>query len=386
MLPTKAADAKLTTSTCRTPAIITSDTISKVLRQVRAQNLLECKLPTDAPVALFYDLDVFDDTLDRLKEAFGPRFYHCIAVKSCSHGPILRDVYRRHGVGVEAASMGEVMLGLEAGFEPSQMVFDSPCKTHRELAWALEQRIPCNLDNFAELGRAATIMQELGRAEGAGDASTLVGLRVNPLVGAGTIAALSVSTADSKFGIPLSDLDAILAAYEAHPWLNSVHVHVGSGGMATAVLLAGVKAVVGVAEAVNARWRARLATDEAFAATHAGRPSQVHCLDIGGGLPVNYWSDSAECSEPQEVVSFGAYAEELRAEVPALFLDPATEGGSFTRVITEYGQSATAKAGFLVSEVEFVKGPPERPIFMAHFGADTNVRQVQQLHTIIRHS
>lgn len=57
-----------------------------------------------------------------------------------------------------------------------------------------------------------------------------VGLRVNPLVGAGRIAELSVSTLQSKFGVNLVDGHdrEIVDRFRRYPWLCGLHIHVGS--------------------------------------------------------------------------------------------------------------------------------------------------------------
>jgi diaminopimelate decarboxylase len=58
-----------------------------------------------------------------------------------------------------------------------------------------------------------------------------VGLRINPQVGLGTIKEMSTSGATSKFGIALNDYkESVLKAYERNPWLNGIHIHVGSQG------------------------------------------------------------------------------------------------------------------------------------------------------------
>ena len=51
-----------------------------------------------------------------------------------------------------------------------------------------------------------------------------MGLRINPMVGAGQIAALSVSTPDAKFGVSITQKDALLAAFRDHAFLTCVHV------------------------------------------------------------------------------------------------------------------------------------------------------------------
>merc|ERR1719230_135929 len=129
----------------------------------------------------------------------------------------------------------------------------------------------------------------------------VIGMRVNTLVGAGEVAALSVAVQDSKFGIPLSSANEsqILEAFVRHGWLNCVHVHIGSGGMARQTLVTGIRAAFDFARRVNAR---------------VGR-RQVTVLDIGGGLPVNYSSDAWRSDK---VPTFAEYAEELRREIPGL--------------------------------------------------------------------
>jgi diaminopimelate decarboxylase len=50
-------------------------------------------------------------------------------------------------------------------------------------------------------------------------------------VGAGSIKEMSTSAATSKFGIGIDgDIERIYNAYLERPWLNGIHVHVGSQG------------------------------------------------------------------------------------------------------------------------------------------------------------
>ena len=65
---------------------------------------------THAPVAQFYDLDLLDWHIGNLKASFGPTFHHRAAIKSASVAALVKHIYKKHGLGVEAASIGELLL------------------------------------------------------------------------------------------------------------------------------------------------------------------------------------------------------------------------------------------------------------------------------------
>mmetsp|Transcript_16242 Transcript_16242/g.37429 ORF Transcript_16242/g.37429 Transcript_16242/m.37429 type:complete len:475 (+) Transcript_16242:85-1509(+) len=304
----------------------------------------------DKPVALVYDLDAWEGGLQSCIASFGPNCLHAIAFKSNAVVSMLQTAVEL-GLGAECASIGEVLHAQAVGFPLDRIVFDSPCKTRAEILWALQNGLHLNIDNLIELERVVELVNKVG-----GSPKGTIGLRINPLVGAGQIAALSVSTSESKFGISCEDMDGICAAYSKHAWLTSLHVHTGSGGMALQTLVSGVQAAIAVAKQVNDRLGRR----------------QITVLDIGGGLPANYLSDDVATDS---CPSFADYAEALRKECPGLLA--ADDERIFDRVVTEFGQSLNAKGGFLASRVEYTKltSSGEAQVNVIHFGADTCVRQ-----------
>merc|ERR1712232_997028 len=96
---------------------------------------------------------------------------------------------------------------------------------------------------------------------------------------------------------------------------------------------------------------------------------QVTILDIGGGLGVDYMSETC----PDHV----AYAADLRAAIPGLLKQKAGDDALFDKVITEFGQSLNAKGGFIASRMEYVKATADdvAQIAVCHFGADMCPRQ-----------
>ncbi len=149
---------------------------------------------------------------------------HTIAAKAITLRPVLAR-FAQAGFGCEVASPGELELALAAGFPAERIVFDSPAKTTTEIERALALGVSFNIDNFEELAR---VDQAIARVEGH---RSVIGMRLNPQTGAGTIGAMSTATTTSKFGIGLADhRDEIVDAFADRPWLTQLHVHSGSQG------------------------------------------------------------------------------------------------------------------------------------------------------------
>ncbi|XP_032232816.1 diaminopimelate decarboxylase isoform X2 [Nematostella vectensis] len=296
------------------------------------------------PVGLFYDLDEFEANVDRVTEAFGQGCLHAIAVKA-NPVPALLDLVNKKGQGAECASIGEVLNALKVGFPAERIVYDSPVKTRPELKFLMEQGVHLNVDNFQELQVITELMKELKNVK------STIGLRINPVMDAGDIKALSVSCTDSKFAVALTEStrDEIIGWFVDRPWMNCVHVHVGSQSYGVEGLSEGARRAVDLALAVNKK---------------VGR-NQVEIIDIGGGMGVNREDDSIS-------PTYQDYVNALKKAVPQLFPDQ----GVFKQLVTEFGQSLNAKTGFIVSRVEYTKKVPEsdHTIALIHAGADMCLR------------
>ncbi|MFD8596386.1 diaminopimelate decarboxylase [Kitasatospora sp. NPDC059646] len=311
-----------------------------LLRAAVRDGLLD---PEETPLAAFLDLDAVTGTVAALHAAFPARLdvLHAFAAKANPLGPVLRRL-RGLGMGCEVASPGEFAQALAAGFPPDRIVLDSPAKTRRELTLALDLGVAVNIDNWQELARVDDLLN--GRPT-----ASRIGVRVNPQVGGGSIAAMSTATATSKFGIPLADpgtADRLVDAFRARPWLTWLHCHVGSQGVDLSLMAAGVGATVALAERINRELGRR----------------QVAGIDLGGGLPVNFADDRI-------TPGFDTYVGELRRHAPALF-----DGGY--RLVTEFGRSVLAKAGFTASYIEYTKQAGGRAVAVGHAGAQVAARTV----------
>lgn len=388
---------------------------------------------------MFTDVELLEETIEALKASPYPAgTLHTFAVKANPLGPFL-EVMQAHGLGAEAASLGELQQALAAGFPPDRIVFDSPCKTVSELRFALKSGVRLNLDNFQEVERVELLMQSnpewlraparrpprrstLGGGGEAllqatarlqlqqqrseplaalisgvdasagggpvedddGEQPPIIGLRINPQVGEGSIAALSTAGLVSKFGIPLLEArEEVLAAFGRHPWLNALHLHVGSQGVPLELTVEGVAAVWGLLEEIEA--------------LHG--PGRVRVLDIGGGLPVQYASDdlswllgsghplsgaagpeaaaaAAEPAAPREPM-FHTFCRLLRERLPQLYAAPtgaAEPAAPRVQVVTECGRCLVANSTFAASRIEYTKSCGGRQILVSGLGADLMLR------------
>lgn len=298
----------------------------KEILQAVQQNLLN----ENARVIDIFNLDKFHARLSELTTVFHENFFtHALAIKSQSISGILCFAQRNFGdngpekcrVGIEGASINEVVHGWNAGFDPKSICFDSPVKTPADLELAIAKGFHINLDNFQEMRVVAKILSRYPNT------SSTFGLRINPVVGEGSIASLSTAGIGSKFGLIYHDqtFEEILGHFKSFEFLTGVHCHVGSQGCGMNMLAQGAKIVTELAERLNRNLGS----------------NRVKIVDIGGGLPSNYQVE-------EETFKFQDYRNLLEKECPSLF------SGKF-RVITEFGRGMMAKCGITVTEIYNIK-------------------------------
>jgi diaminopimelate decarboxylase len=288
---------------------------------------------------VFHDLGRMRSRFRELARCFPSHSLHAVAIKANPLVEVLKEVVAE-GAGLEAASFEEVRIGLAAGAAPERIVFDSPAKTRDELAQALSLGVVINADNFEELERIDALRSYT-------QSSSRIGLRINPMVGTGSIGITSVADGSSKFGV---DIDAarqrILAAFRQYSWLRGLHAHIGSQGCDLDLLVAGavrIQELVSEVEAISGG-------------------NRLDFIDIGGGLSAAYVDDDAP-------PGIDEYASLLEKKAPALF-------DGRVQLITEFGRALQAGCGFALSRVEYVKELEGKRLAVIHLGADMLMRPV----------
>jgi diaminopimelate decarboxylase len=234
-------------------------------------------------------------------------------MKALSNLSVLK-LFAGMGAGFDIVSVGELMRCLKAGADPRKIVFSGVGKADEEIAAALKARIlMINVESRPELHRIAEIAQRMG-------VNAPVSLRVNPDLDPGTHPHISTGHRDSKFGIPLSQVDEYYAEARTLPNLElaGLSTHIGSQITETAPFTEeGEK----VAEIVK-----RLRTSGIA----------LEYLDLGGGLGIPY---NEEPPPPSE------YAAALMRPLHGIGL----------KIIIEPGRVLVGNAGILVTKVLYVK-------------------------------
>ena len=173
----------------------------------------------------YYDTRLLQDTLDAIKEQMKdrPTWQMHYAVKA-NHNPVLLRQIAAAGFGADCVSGGEVRAALEAGFRPESIVFAGVGKADWEILLGLEAGIGrFNVESSAELEVIAQLAADKGVV-------APVSLRVNPDIGAHTLAGITTGLAENKFGIYHGMVEQVAREALSFPSVRlcGLHFHIGS--------------------------------------------------------------------------------------------------------------------------------------------------------------
>lgn len=144
------------------------------------------------------------------------------AAKANGHIAVLRTL-AQEGAGADVFSDGELYAALLAGIRPERILFNGNAKTDAELAMACETGVRVSIDSPDELRALARIASDAGK-------EVDIALRVNPNVSPATHPKIATGLAQSKFGIPSSQVRAGYAEALSLEGVRPVgiHCHIGS--------------------------------------------------------------------------------------------------------------------------------------------------------------
>ena len=297
------------------------------------------------PLFVFSEKRIADNVRDlrRSVEAVHPRVRICYASKANSNMAVLNAVLRAGG-DIEVNSGGELFKAKKIGFQSNQIVFNGVSKTDQEIRDAIDHGIlAINIDSLYELDQVVRVARSmLKRAN--------VAIRIVPEIVTRSHIGLQTGLLSSKFGLSPSQIDEAFArAREAKDAINLVgmHIHVGSQ----------TPDAHPFARAFAEMWKL-------LVELHEKTGVRLNHINIGGGLPVNYLSDTPMAEDidererqmlsaqldPQEVLR-DALAE-ARVQDQADLLEGMT-------IVLEPGRRVVGDTGILLIRICNIKERPE---------------------------
>jgi diaminopimelate decarboxylase len=254
-------------------------------------------------------------------QAFGKLPHQvCYAVKANSSLAVL-GLLAKAGAGFDIVSGGELFRVLQAGGDPSRVVFSGVGKTAGEVEYALEQGIlSFHCESEAELALIDAMAARHGK-------KAAFAIRVNPDVDAATHPYISTGLSQHKFGIPLAEAHLVYERARSFPNLvaSGVSCHIGSQMLDASPILEAVDKVLALANALR----------------RGGYP--IRHLDLGGGLGIAY-------RPGEKTPAIRGFVETLQSRLHEAGLT----------VLVEPGRSIVGPAGVLLTRVLYRKKNGDR--------------------------
>ncbi|MEH1915768.1 diaminopimelate decarboxylase family protein [Nostoc sp.] len=265
-----------------------------------------------------YNGDRLRETIERITKAVSyPRTQFRFA--SVTNGNIaLLKIFRSFGWGLHANTPGDIYLGLQAGFDPSEIVYSGSNLNQAEMIQVLNWGVTTlNFDSLAQLQLCCEVLPR--RRE----KSIRLGLRLN----------LPEITGDSRIGVRPEEFgDAIALTGEVGLKLSGLHFYRGTGTNATAAFTQVIDKVIAIAQKL---------------------PDWEY-LDFGGGFGYPYHHNKT-------AFDWEIFGAELTERITRL--------GRKIDLVIEPGRSAIAGCATLLAQVVSIKWQGEKQIV----GVDTTV-------------
>ncbi len=260
-----------------------------------------------------YDADKISQQYRQLKTAFqdsDTRFFY--ACKALTNINVLKHVAAT-GCDIDCSSINEAKLALHVGVAPERVLYTSNGIHFSEIQEAVSLGINVNIDSLSNL-------EKFGAAYGH---DYPVGIRLRPNIMAGGNLKISTGHDNSKFGIPIDQLDQILDLVKKYNlYIRGLHIHTGSEIKEVSVFMQ---------------------VADVFSALVPYFP-ELAFLDMGGGFKVAY-KDSDHIT----------HIDELGAEIARFQKNLEVQYGKKFQCWFEPGKYLVSECGYLLSTVNVIK-------------------------------
>ncbi|PIS10022.1 MAG: diaminopimelate decarboxylase [Bdellovibrio sp. CG10_big_fil_rev_8_21_14_0_10_47_8] len=278
-------------------------------------------------------LDFFKSVLSKsLKQSYSIHY----AIKANAHIGIL-NLFREQGLGIDVVSGGEMKNALDVGFRPEQVIFSGAGKTKDEIRQGLQAGIrQFNVESPSELKRISDLAKEQKKM-------AVVVLRINPGVDPKTHPYIATGFKENKFGIDESSLPECLTEIRNRPelQLRGLSSHIGSQLLDLSVMTEAFGKMRKIFEELRA---------QGFA---------LESLDVGGGLGLDY--RQSEDRDSAVIESYGRVLSESLKGLEA-------------HIQFEPGRVLVARAGVLLTQIQYIKKTPHRNFVICNSGMHHLIR------------
>jgi diaminopimelate decarboxylase len=221
--------------------------------------------------------------------------------------------FKSIGSGLDAVSIQEVQLGLQAGFKPQDIMFTPNCVSIEEIIEGVKLGVKINIDNIS-------ILEQFGNLYGN---KIPVCVRINPHIMAGGNDKISTGHIDSKFGISIYQMPHVHRVVEAtNIRVEGLHMHTGSDILDVEVFLRGAEIMLDVARNFP----------------------DLNYVDFGSGFKVAY--------KPED---YFTDIESLGKDLTRVFKKFCKEYGREITLVFEPGKFLVSEAGYFFARVNVVK-------------------------------
>lgn len=276
------------------------------------EQLLSIAQTYDAPVYV-YHAETIINQYNKLINAFKPlKIKIKYACKALNNTAILQ-LLKQQGSGLDTVSINEVLLGLQAGFLPNEIIFTPNCVGFEEIEQAVELGVHINIDNIS-------ILEQFGSKYGH---SVPCCIRLNPHILAGGNTKISTGHIDSKFGISVYQLRHVLRVIKTHNiHVNGLHMHTGSDILDAGVFLQGAEILFDAAKDFT----------------------ELDFIDFGSGFKVAY--------KPNDITTD---IEELGKSLSQRFNEFCDEYGKKLELWFEPGKFIVSESGYFLVKANVIK-------------------------------
>ncbi len=281
-------------------------------QQLSKEQLINIANEYGSPVYV-YHAEKIEEQFNLLNNAFltcnAKFFYACKALTNIN---ILRLMHQL-GANLDCVSINEVKLGLQAGFQPKQILFTPNCVDLEEIEAGKILGVHLNIDNISMLER-------FGNKYGN---RYPVCIRLNPHIMAGGNFKISTGHVDSKFGISIHQIrhiERVVKTTGIH--VTGLHMHTGSEIKDVNVFLQSLEVMFEKAQHFP----------------------QLEFLDLGSGFKIAYHDDDAET----DVV-------ELGKKVAEAFVSYENANEKKIEIWFEPGKYLVSEAGYFIVKANVIK-------------------------------